>query len=236
MPTTQERSRLVVNTGWELVGGRWPCRVQTSGLSQRIAWLTLRGAIAALVDGFDGRRHSARVPIAIAVWQARGWILNDEWGSDLTFADTCGLLGIDAAQLRSDLLSTGVLGVPKFKNYPEWVRIFGFCVVCNSRPENVIDFDHRPTRGARGRVNHDRGCPVCRKHHSEAHSIGIETFQRKYRIDMRVEEEAWRARYARWLERHGFDMAKAVPVYPLDASTKNMPWKRHKANTGKKLA
>lgn len=215
----------VVVSGWELLGGRWPTSIPLTRDTQRLAFRVLRGAVAALVASYDGKPASAGVPIARAFWEARGWILNDEWPCGLSFKNACLLLSLKHEAFRDDLVATGVLGKVKFKTYFEWVKVFGFCLVCNSRPEGCVDFDHRPTRGVKGRLHHDRGVPLCRKHHTHAHAMGMDTFQERYDINVREEEERWRARYARWLGNNGFDTAEAVPKHSTGDTTR-VPWKR----------
>lgn len=52
------------------------------------------------------------------------------------------------------------------------------CSVCGAPPPS--DPDHRPTRSRGG---DDRFLwPLCHRHHVEIHSIGIETFERKYEV------------------------------------------------------
>ena len=50
---------------------------------------------------------------------------------------------------------------------------------CQGHP---IEFAHAKTRGSGG---HDaQGVPLCLAHHHEQHSMGIESFQAKYKIDL----------------------------------------------------
>lgn len=57
------------------------------------------------------------------------------------------------------------------------------CTVCGCGPS---DPDHRPTRGSRG-GDHDLVWPLCREHHTEAHQVGIKSFERKYSISASYE-------------------------------------------------
>jgi hypothetical protein len=72
---------------------------------------------------------------------------------------------------------------PERRVYPTHrahVRRHGCCVPgCSDGP---IEFAHAKSRGAGG---HDaQGVSLCRAHHHEQHSIGIETFQQKYKINL----------------------------------------------------
>lgn len=78
---------------------------------------------------------------------------------------------------------SGIQRAPK----REWPRHRRFvrsriCCVPNCDIGAVIDFAHVKTRGAGG---HDcYGVSLCRIHHAEQHAIGVDTFQRKYGIDL----------------------------------------------------
>jgi hypothetical protein len=51
------------------------------------------------------------------------------------------------------------------------------CIVCNKKG---IDYHHIKSRGAGG-TDHDWNLlPLCRKHHTEVHKIGLRTFAQKY--------------------------------------------------------
>lgn len=57
------------------------------------------------------------------------------------------------------------------------------CAVCNRSP---VDMEHWQTAGSLGGYSKDKGQGVyislCRHHHAEKHSIGVESFERKYDI------------------------------------------------------
>jgi hypothetical protein len=68
------------------------------------------------------------------------------------------------------------------------------CSVCRALPS---DPDHHPTRGS-GRWSDERTWPLCRKHHTERHAIGILEFQRRYKVKvetcMAELQEEWRSK------------------------------------------
>lgn len=66
--------------------------------------------------------------------------------------------------------------------YARWVRS-GLCLIGDQCFGVGVDACHVKTRGAGG---DDRGnlVPLCREHHREQHQIGIQTFQRKYGVDL----------------------------------------------------
>lgn len=67
------------------------------------------------------------------------------------------------------------------------------CLICRSGTYHeeigawICDPAHVQTKGSVGTTG-DVGniVPLCRQHHSEQHSIGIKTFQTKYKIDMKA--------------------------------------------------
>ena len=64
--------------------------------------------------------------------------------------------------------------------HERFVRGHACCVRgCTDGP---IDFAHVKSRGAGGGSEH--GISLCRAHHVEQHAIGIETFARKYDLDL----------------------------------------------------
>ncbi len=67
-----------------------------------------------------------------------------------------------------------------FQTHRQFVRRHACSVPgCSDGP---IEFAHAKSRGAGG---HDsQGVSLCLVHHREQHDIGIETFQKKYRIDL----------------------------------------------------
>jgi hypothetical protein len=67
-----------------------------------------------------------------------------------------------------------------FQTHRQFVRRHGCCVPrCQRQP---IEFAHAKSRGAGG---HDaQGVSLCVDHHKEQHTVGIETFQQKYKINL----------------------------------------------------
>lgn len=57
------------------------------------------------------------------------------------------------------------------------------CAVCN---RSQVDMEHWQSAGSLGGYAHDKGqgeyISLCRHHHTEKHSIGVESFERKYDI------------------------------------------------------
>ena len=51
------------------------------------------------------------------------------------------------------------------------------CDVCGRGP---VDVHHFRSRGAGGRDSFDNLSPLCRRHHTEFHTIGAKTFYEKY--------------------------------------------------------
>ncbi|HUE14982.1 MAG TPA: hypothetical protein VMR25_12505 [Planctomycetaceae bacterium] len=89
------------------------------------------------------------------------------------------------AFLRPKKLKRAKMGVrpPErriYQTHRAWVRRHSCSVPgCQDGP---IEFAHAKSRGAGG---HDaQGVPLCLKHHHEQHASGIETFQRKYKVDL----------------------------------------------------
>lgn len=87
---------------------------------------------------------------------------------------------------------SGIERAPRrvFPTHRNFVRKHSCCVPgCDGAP---IEFAHVHSRGAGG---HDAsGVSLCLAHHREQHTIGIETFQAKYRIDlMKIASEFARA-------------------------------------------
>jgi len=67
-----------------------------------------------------------------------------------------------------------------FPVHQQFVRRHGCAVPgCLARQ---VDFAHVKTRGAG--ADDSSGVPLCRVHHAEEHTIGINTFQAKYKIDL----------------------------------------------------
>ena len=60
------------------------------------------------------------------------------------------------------------------------------CLICGASPPS--DAAHVRSWGA-GHGDEDNLVPLCRTHHSEQHTEGIETFQRKHDIDLEAEAE-----------------------------------------------
>lgn len=68
----------------------------------------------------------------------------------------------------------------EWPRHRKFVRSHGCCVPgCTHGPS---DFAHVKSRGAGG--GDETGVSLCREHHTEQHAIGIETFQRRYGIDL----------------------------------------------------
>jgi len=54
------------------------------------------------------------------------------------------------------------------------------CLVCGHR---CFDLDHIKTRGAGGSDHPTNLWPLCRKHHTMRHSMGLVTFARKFKLE-----------------------------------------------------
>ena len=77
---------------------------------------------------------------------------------------------------------SGIERAPRriYQTHRQFVRRHGCCVPnCQGLP---IEFAHAKTRGSGG---HDAsGVSLCLVHHHEQHTLGIETFQAKYKVDL----------------------------------------------------
>jgi hypothetical protein len=73
------------------------------------------------------------------------------------------------------------------KAFRAYVKSHG-CLLASSRCHSVLDFAHVRSRGAGGQ-DAGNGVCLCRTHHREQHRIGIESFQAKYGLDLRVHAE-----------------------------------------------
>jgi len=82
--------------------------------------------------------------------------------------------GIAPSIMLDDDYSGPCVPLPK-----EFVRLCS-CLCGNQGPE----FEHHPTRGARGNVDHDHGWPACRACHDTIDRIGLATYQRTMRVDL----------------------------------------------------
>jgi 5-methylcytosine-specific restriction endonuclease McrA len=60
------------------------------------------------------------------------------------------------------------------------------CLVCGYSP---ADAAHVKSRGAGGGW-YQNLVPLCRKHHTEQHTIGIKTFEKKYDLNLKATAEA----------------------------------------------
>lgn len=58
------------------------------------------------------------------------------------------------------------------------------CCVCNHSPPS--DPEHIKTVGSGGGDNLENLMPLCREHHTEAHTIGKKTFYKKYSLAIDV--------------------------------------------------
>ncbi len=79
-------------------------------------------------------------------------------------------------------IRSGILRVPNraWLKHRRFVRSHACCVTgCAQDP---IDFAHTTSRGAGG--GDETGVSLCREHHAEQHTIGIDTFQQKYGLDL----------------------------------------------------
>lgn len=75
--------------------------------------------------------------------------------------------------------------------YREWVRMHR-CVLDNGKGCDcfgLVEAAHVKSRGAGG-VDMANLYPCCSKHHNLQHTIGILTFQKRYRLDLR--DLAWK--------------------------------------------
>ncbi|MBP3851230.1 MAG: DUF968 domain-containing protein [Erysipelotrichaceae bacterium] len=59
------------------------------------------------------------------------------------------------------------------------------CCICGRKGADIHHVDHIGTRGNRNKVSHIglRALPLCRIHHTEAHSKGTEAFLKAYHLD-----------------------------------------------------
>jgi len=60
----------------------------------------------------------------------------------------------------------------------ERIRGMG-CIVCGIRP---VDAHHLKSRAAGGPDTASNVVPICRKHHTESHTIGQRSFSKKYAL------------------------------------------------------
>jgi len=121
---------------------------------------------------------------------------------------------VTMAILRPKKLKRPRMGVRKperriFQVHQAFVRRHSCSVPgCQGLP---IEFAHATSRGAGG---HDRtGFSCCTEHHVEQHTIGIETFQRKYNIDL----QAIAAEFARLTPDKA--LRQAIELYRRSGST-----------------
>jgi hypothetical protein len=74
----------------------------------------------------------------------------------------------------------------KIFGYKHYIRDCG-CLVCGTHS----DPHHVKSRGAGGKDERNI-VPLCRVHHTEGHTIGWKTFQKKYGLDLKtVAVELW---------------------------------------------
>ena len=83
---------------------------------------------------------------------------------------------------RRKVSKSGIERAPRriWPRHRRFVKSHGCCVPgCQA---TIVDFAHVKTRGAGG---HDcLGISLCRTHHSEQHTMSVESFGRKYGIDL----------------------------------------------------
>ncbi|MCC7668906.1 MAG: putative HNHc nuclease [Leuconostoc pseudomesenteroides] len=74
---------------------------------------------------------------------------------------------------------------------PDDIRAFEYqclinkqCVICGAKPSDLHHLDTVGSGRDRRKINHlgHRAEQLCRKHHQEAHSLGVETFLKKYHL------------------------------------------------------
>lgn len=74
-----------------------------------------------------------------------------------------------------------------------------FCLICG---DSKTDKHHVKTRGSGGSDDHRNTIHLCRRHHSEVHSIGIVTFFYKYyEVSFALGEKGWRIDHTSGRER-----------------------------------
>ncbi len=94
--------------------------------------------------------------------------------------------------------------------YKEFIRRRA-CAVPHCRDRGPrARFEHHPTKGARGNINHDRGWPICDGHHYELDSIGRVTFQKKYGMNLNLTVDYFQNRY-RLLHPRGPELVQVDP-------------------------
>ncbi len=80
-----------------------------------------------------------------------------------------------------------------------WIRGQHCCVPVGKywwpdRPTGIVEPAHVQTRGAGG-LDKGNTVPMCQQHHAEQHTLGIQTFQKKYGIDLKREAADYARRY-----------------------------------------
>lgn len=83
---------------------------------------------------------------------------------------------------RRKVSKSGIARAPRrtFPTHQAFVRRHSCCVPnCDDGP---IRFHHVKTRGAGG--GDEYGVSLCEAHHAEIHTIGVETFQERHKVDL----------------------------------------------------
>lgn len=163
-------------TGWDLIGGKWPFRLEDVDPEQQLCWAVLRSAVAVLVDFHDYRQRTDADAVSIesAYMDARIWIdSGPDSGAPITLETACASLGIEMVALQHRLEAIRV----KVDTFIDFIRRQR-CEVCGIAPS---DPDHWPNKSQGG--TDDRVWPLCRKHHTERHNIGMRPFMHKYEVD-----------------------------------------------------
>lgn len=160
---TAANAAVQVSSGWNVLGGKWPHRLDDSDPSVNICYAVLRGAIATLVDFHDGRNRTDAdvVDIQEVYEDALEWAYSD--CGPLTFFHTCDIVGMDPERLRNRLclLRTRI-------NFHQYVR-YQRCAICHSphaEPDRWRCFLW----------------PLCPDHGAERRGLGIEPFVTSHRI------------------------------------------------------
>lgn len=161
-------------SAWEKLGGKWPHRNDEADPIEQMYYAVLRGAVATLVDYSDGRMttDADAIPIEQVYASALEWVTDDDCLAPITWHEACTACGLDPDAVRERVLAACDTNM-SFINFVRKQR----CAVCGVAP---VDPDHWPER-ARGGTD-DRVWPLCRKHHTERHAIGMPRFERKYGV------------------------------------------------------
>ncbi len=100
------------NSAWSLLGGEWPSDMKGASGEKRLAYALLRGALETLVLKRDGHMQHPDIDglsIADDYWNARGWLLNDNFETEYLSLDfVCDTVGIEKKDLRSLIKGAGI--------------------------------------------------------------------------------------------------------------------------------